>query len=60
MWFHAMTQGRGEDDYTSLIQMIEQWAGVVVGGNESGLSPSSSPAKAGDPATTGGAVKHQT
>jgi 3-hydroxyisobutyrate dehydrogenase-like beta-hydroxyacid dehydrogenase len=36
MWFHAMTQGRGEDDYTSLIQMIEQWAGVVVGGNESG------------------------
>ena len=36
MWFHAMTQGRGDDDYTSLIQMIEEWAGVVVGGNESG------------------------
>jgi 3-hydroxyisobutyrate dehydrogenase-like beta-hydroxyacid dehydrogenase len=36
MWFHAMTEGRGDDDYTSLIQMIEKWAGVIVGGNESG------------------------
>jgi 3-hydroxyisobutyrate dehydrogenase-like beta-hydroxyacid dehydrogenase len=36
LWFHAMTQGRGDDDYTTLIQMIENWAGVVVGGNESG------------------------
>ena len=36
LWFHAMTQGRGNDDYTSLIKMIEEWAGVVVGGNESG------------------------
>ncbi|WP_298111778.1 NAD(P)-dependent oxidoreductase [Bradyrhizobium sp.] len=36
LWFHAMTQGRGNDDYTSLIKMIEDWAGVVVGGNESG------------------------
>jgi 3-hydroxyisobutyrate dehydrogenase-like beta-hydroxyacid dehydrogenase len=36
LWFHAMTQGRGNDDYTALIQMIEDWAGVVVGGNESG------------------------
>jgi 3-hydroxyisobutyrate dehydrogenase-like beta-hydroxyacid dehydrogenase len=36
MWFHAMTEGRGEDDFTTLIQMIEKWAGVVVGGNESG------------------------
>jgi 3-hydroxyisobutyrate dehydrogenase-like beta-hydroxyacid dehydrogenase len=36
LWFHAMTQGRGEDDYTTLIKMIEDWAGVVVGGNESG------------------------
>jgi len=36
LWFHAMTQGRGNDDYTVLIQMIEDWAGVVVGGNESG------------------------
>ena len=31
-----MTQGRGNDDFTSLIKMIEDWAGVVVGGNESG------------------------
>ena len=36
LWFHAMTQGRGNDDYTALIKMIEDWAGVVVGGNESG------------------------
>ena len=36
LWFHAMTQGRGSDDYTALIKMIEDWAGVVVGGNESG------------------------
>lgn len=33
LWFHAMTQGRGDDDYTTLIQMIEDWAGVTVGGN---------------------------
>jgi 3-hydroxyisobutyrate dehydrogenase-like beta-hydroxyacid dehydrogenase len=31
LWFHAMTQGRGNDDYTTLIKMIEDWAGVVVG-----------------------------
>jgi 3-hydroxyisobutyrate dehydrogenase-like beta-hydroxyacid dehydrogenase len=36
LWFHAMTQGRGNDDYTSLIKMIEDWAGVVVGGNDTG------------------------
>ena len=36
LWFHAKTQGRGNDDYTALIKMIEDWAGVVVGGNESG------------------------
>lgn len=36
LWFHAMTQGRGNEDYTALIKMIEDWAGVVVGGNESG------------------------
>lgn len=36
LWFHAMTQGRGNDDYTALIKMIEDWAGVTVGGNESG------------------------
>jgi 3-hydroxyisobutyrate dehydrogenase-like beta-hydroxyacid dehydrogenase len=35
LWFHAMTQGRGNDDYTTLVNMIEDWAGVIVGGNES-------------------------
>jgi 3-hydroxyisobutyrate dehydrogenase-like beta-hydroxyacid dehydrogenase len=36
LWFHAMTEGRGNDDYTTLLKMIENWAGVTVGGNESG------------------------
>jgi len=35
LWFQAMTEGHGEDDYTTLIQMIEKWAGVTVGGDES-------------------------
>ena len=35
MWHMGMADGRGDDDFTSLIQMIEKWAGVVVGGNES-------------------------
>jgi 3-hydroxyisobutyrate dehydrogenase-like beta-hydroxyacid dehydrogenase len=33
LWFHAMSQGRGNDDYTTLIQMIEDWADVTVGGD---------------------------
>jgi 3-hydroxyisobutyrate dehydrogenase-like beta-hydroxyacid dehydrogenase len=37
MWFHAMTEGRGNDDFTSLVRMIEQWAGVTVGGNQARL-----------------------
>lgn len=36
LWFHAITEGRSNDDYTTLIKMIENWAGVVVGGNDSG------------------------
>ena len=36
LWFQAVAEGRGDDDYTTLIQMIEEWAGVIVGGNESG------------------------
>jgi 3-hydroxyisobutyrate dehydrogenase-like beta-hydroxyacid dehydrogenase len=36
MWHMGMAEGRGDDDFTSLIRMIEKWAGVVVGGNESG------------------------
>lgn len=41
LWFHAMTEGRGDDDYTTLLKMIENWAGVTVGGNKSG--PASAP-----------------
>jgi 3-hydroxyisobutyrate dehydrogenase-like beta-hydroxyacid dehydrogenase len=33
MWFHAMSEGRGDDDYTTLLKTIERWAGVTVGGN---------------------------
>ena len=36
MWFHAMTEGRGNDDYTTLMKMIEKWAGVTVGDNDAG------------------------
>jgi 3-hydroxyisobutyrate dehydrogenase-like beta-hydroxyacid dehydrogenase len=36
MWHMGVAQGRGEDDFTSMIKMFEEWAGVVVGGNESG------------------------
>ncbi|HMK78033.1 MAG TPA: NAD(P)-dependent oxidoreductase [Xanthobacteraceae bacterium] len=36
MWHMGMAEGRGEDDFTALIQMIEKWSGVIVGGNESG------------------------
>jgi 3-hydroxyisobutyrate dehydrogenase-like beta-hydroxyacid dehydrogenase len=39
MWFQGMAEGRGDDDYTSLIKVIEKWANVVVGGNESGVAP---------------------
>jgi 3-hydroxyisobutyrate dehydrogenase-like beta-hydroxyacid dehydrogenase len=31
LWFHAMCEGRGDDDYTTLMAMIEAWSGVVVG-----------------------------
>ena len=30
LWRFAMNQGRGEDDFTSLIRMMEEWAGVEV------------------------------
>jgi len=32
IWFQGMAEGRGDDDYTSLIRMIENWAGVEVRG----------------------------
>lgn len=31
LWFHAMTQGRGNDDLTTLVKMVEEWSHVVVG-----------------------------
>jgi 3-hydroxyisobutyrate dehydrogenase-like beta-hydroxyacid dehydrogenase len=34
LWFHAMSQGRGNDDYTTIMKTIEEFAGVTVGGNE--------------------------
>jgi 3-hydroxyisobutyrate dehydrogenase-like beta-hydroxyacid dehydrogenase len=34
LWFQAMTEGRGQDDYTTLIKTIEGWAGVTVGGEQ--------------------------
>lgn len=32
IWFQGMAEGRGDDDYTSLIRVIEHWAGVEVRG----------------------------
>ncbi len=34
LWFQAMVEGRGQDDYTTIIKMIEGWAGVVVDGRK--------------------------
>jgi 3-hydroxyisobutyrate dehydrogenase-like beta-hydroxyacid dehydrogenase len=36
MWHMGVAEGRGDEDMTALIKMIEKWAGVIVGGNESG------------------------
>ena len=32
LWFQGMAEGRARDDYTSLIKVIENWAGVEVRG----------------------------
>lgn len=32
IWFQGMAEGRANDDYTSLIKVIENWAGVEVRG----------------------------
>lgn len=34
LWFQAMVEGRGQDDYTTIIKMIEGWAGVTVDGRK--------------------------
>ncbi len=36
MWHMGVAEGRGDEDMTALIKMFEKWAGVIVGGNESG------------------------
>ncbi len=36
IWFQGMAGGRGDDDYTSLIKIIEGWAGVRVAGRNAG------------------------
>ena len=35
LWFQGMVEGRGEDDYTTLIRIIEDWTGVTVDGRGS-------------------------
>lgn len=35
LWFQGMVEGRGEDDYTTLIRIIEDWTGVTVDGRDS-------------------------
>ena len=32
LWFHAMSQGRGNDDYTTIMKTIEEWSGGGGGG----------------------------
>jgi 3-hydroxyisobutyrate dehydrogenase-like beta-hydroxyacid dehydrogenase len=48
LWFQAMTQGRGNDDYTTLIKMIEEWTGVTVGTSESSEITDEREARAAD------------
>ncbi len=32
LWFQGMVEGRAEDDYTTIIKVVEGWTGVTVGG----------------------------
>jgi 3-hydroxyisobutyrate dehydrogenase-like beta-hydroxyacid dehydrogenase len=43
MWHMGVADGRGDEDMTALIKMIEKWAGVIVGGNEGGPVKNPSP-----------------
>ena len=36
LWFHAMCEGRGEDDYTTIAKTIEAWSGVILGDADDG------------------------
>ena len=39
LWFQGMLEGRGDDDYTTITRMIEEWTGVVVDGRNDGDKP---------------------
>jgi 3-hydroxyisobutyrate dehydrogenase-like beta-hydroxyacid dehydrogenase len=39
LWFHAMCEGRGDDDYTTIIKVVEEWAGGVVVGDAETTGP---------------------
>jgi 3-hydroxyisobutyrate dehydrogenase-like beta-hydroxyacid dehydrogenase len=36
LWFQAMCEGRGDDDYTTIAKTIEAWSGVVLGDADDG------------------------
>lgn len=46
IWFQGMADGRGDDDYTSLIKVIENWAGVEVRGRAAGPADGGAPSRA--------------
>ena len=39
LWFQGIIEGRGNDDYTTITRMIEEWAGVTVDGRDRGDQP---------------------
>ena len=39
LWFQGMTEGRADDDYTSIIKIIEGWTGVTVDGRKDKSTP---------------------
>lgn len=41
IWFQGMAEGRADDDYTSLIKVLENWAGVEVRGRAAGIEQGS-------------------
>ena len=34
LWFQGIIEGRGNDDYTTITRMIEEWSGVTVDGRD--------------------------
>lgn len=39
LWFQGMAEGRANDDYTTIIKIIEGWAGVTVDGRKNKGTP---------------------